>query len=636
MTDITVMLPDESKHQHPKGCTGLDIARSIGPRLAKDALAIKVNGELVDVWKPINEDAKIEVVTFKSPEGKDVFRHSTAHVFAYAIQELYPEAKNTIGPAVEEGFYYDFDDLPITEADFPKIEARMKEIVARDERCLRHELTLDEVKQKFLHNKYKVEMASEFALAGGKLSAYQIGEKFMDLCRGPHVPSTGCIKAFKLTMVAKAYWRGDAKNRQLTRVYGISFPSQKELDEYIKQREEAEKRDHRRIGRELDLFMMHEFSPGSAFFFANGVVMFNELVSFLRDEYFQRGYEEVMTPVVFDKQLWELSGHWEHYRQNMFLTTVEGREFSLKPMNCPSHALMFKAHAHSYRELPIRMADFGVLHRNELSGVLGGLTRVRKLTQDDAHLYCRLDQVEEEINGILDLLKKLYVDTFGFTYRMELSTRPDSFLGDVKVWDQAEVTLQKVLEKNKIEYRINPGDGAFYGPKIDVHVRDSIGRSWQLATVQLDFNQAERFDLLYEGQDGKKHRPVVIHRAILGSLERFIGILIEHFAGKFPLWISPRQVKVLSVSEKTAHYADEIVRILREDRVRAQTDTRAETIGKKIREAQLEQWNYIIVVGDQEVANKSVNVRTRDNVIHGEWKIEQLLKTLRAEIDGRK
>ncbi|MEK6874218.1 MAG: threonine--tRNA ligase [Nanoarchaeota archaeon] len=636
MSTLVITFPDHSKHDYPVGITGLEIAKSIGARLARDAVAIKVNDELMDLFASLHSDARIEIVTFASPDGKDVFRHSTAHVFAYAIQELYPQAKNTIGPAIEDGFYYDFDDLPITEADFPRIEAKMKEIVQRNEQCSRKELTLDDVKHLFLHNLYKVEMASEFALSGGKLSAYQIGDSFIDLCRGPHLPSTGYVKAFRLTQVAKAYWRANPHNKQLTRVYGISFPSQKELDEYIRLREEAIKRDHRRLGRELDLFMMHELSPGNVFFFPNGTVIYNELVAFLRMEYHKRGYAEVITPVIFDRQLWETSGHWDHYKEHMFLTTLEDREFSLKPMNCPSHALMYKAHAHSYRELPIRLADFGVLHRNELSGVLGGLMRVRKFQQDDTHIYCTSEQVEQEILDLFDFIKKVYAQTFHFEYRMELSTRPEKFLGDVKVWDAAESMLQSVLERNKIDFKINPGDGAFYGPKIDLHVKDAIGRSWQLATIQLDFNQAQRFDLSYEGADGKKHRPVVIHRAILGSLDRFIGVLIEHYAGKFPLWISPRQVRVLSVSERAEHYANIVVDELRNAGLRVCADTRSETIGKKIREAQLEQWNYICVVGDTEVQNKSVNVRTRDNVVHGEWSIPKLLETLKAEVESRK
>lgn len=609
---VEVTLPDGSKKKYNAGITGLEIAKSLG---VKDALAIKVDNNVIDLFLPIEHDAKIECITFASPEGKDIFQHSTAHVFAYAIQELYPNAKNTIGPPVEEGFYYDFDDLPITEADFPKIEAKMKEIVEKNEPSIRKELSVEDIKSLFPQNHYKIEMAQEFALAGGKLSAYQLGTKFIDLCRGPHVPSTGYIKAFKLLQVAKAYWRGDQKNKQLTRIYGISFPTQKELHDYLHHREEAAKRDHRKLGHELELFMTHEVSPGCPFFLPHGTIIFNELIRFLREEYAKRGYKEVMTPIVFDKHLWEISGHWDHYKENMFLTKVEEREFSLKPMNCPGHALIYKAQTRSYRELPLRLADFGVLHRNELSGVIGGLTRVRKMQQDDTHIYCAPDQVESEIESLFAFIKKIYVDTFAFSYHLELSTRPEKALGDAAVWEKAEVMLKTVLEKNKIDYKITSGEGAFYGPKIDLHVKDAIGRSWQLATIQLDFNQAERFDLTYEGADGKKHRPVVIHRAVLGSLDRFIGVLIEHFAGKFPLWISPVQIVVLPLADRHLSFAESIASRLREDGIRVFVDERTESIAKKVRDAQVKKYPIMITVGDKEEQQQTVAVRTLDGKV---------------------
>ncbi len=629
---IDVTLPDNSKKKIKEGTTGLEVAKAVG---IKDALAMKVDGEPTDLFAPITAHAKVEFITFASSEGKEIFRHSTAHVFAYAIQELYPTAKNTIGPPVEDGFYYDYDDLDITEADLPKIEEKMREIVTRSEHAARVELTLDEVKKIFRHNHYKIEMASEFFLAGGRLSAYKIGEKFIDLCKGPHIPSTSYIKGFALTSVTKAYWRGDPRNKQLTRVYGISFPTEKELKDYIFQKQEAEKRDHRKLGQELELFMTHEVSPGCTFFLPNGTVIFNELVAFLRKEYGERGYKEVITPVLFDRQLWETSGHWDHYKDNMFLTTVEGREFSLKPMNCPSHALIYKTHTHSYRDLPLRLADFGVLHRNELSGVLGGLTRMRKFQQDDSHIYCMPEQVEAEMINLFTFIKKVYIKTFNFLYRMELSTRPEKFLGDSKVWDKAEAMLQEVLEKNKIDYKINPGDGAFYGPKIDLHVKDAIGRSWQLATLQLDFNQAERFDLTYEGADGRKHRPVVIHRAILGSLDRFIGVLVEHFAGKFPLWIAPVQAILLPVADRHLPFTEGVAGKMRSQGLRVVIDSRTESIPKKIRDAQVKKYPLMITIGDKEESQQTLAIRTVDGKVKFGVSIELFIAQMAHAVASR-
>ena len=636
MSMIELTFPDGNKRSFQKGINGAEVAKSIGPRLAKDALAIKVDDELLDLSTPITVSGKIQILTFTTPEGKEVFRHSTAHLFAYAIQELYPRAKNTIGPAVEEGFYYDFDDLPITEDDFPKIEAKMKEINDKNEPFARKELTLAEMKKIFPNNNYKIEMANEFAMAGGKLSAYQIGTKFIDMCKGPHVPSTGYIKAFKLTLVAKAYWRGDQKNKQLTRVYGISFQTSKELNDYLQLKQEAEKRDHRKLGQELELFMMHELSPGNPFFLPNGTIMFNELLNFLREEYIGRGYKEVITPQLFDKQLWEISGHWEHYKDNMFHTCIEGRDFSLKPMNCPSHALIFKSTVRSYRELPLRIADFGVLHRNELSGVLGGLTRVRKFQQDDSHIYCAPEQVEQEIIGLFDFIKKVYNETFDMAFRLELSTRPDKYLGDIKIWNAAEESLKNLLEKNKIDYKINPGDGAFYGPKIDIHVKDAIGRSWQLATIQLDFNQAERFDLNYEGADGKKHRPVVIHRAMLGSVDRFMGVLIEHFAGKFPLWLSPVQAIILPVADRHSEFANKIAETMKKEGLRVNVDERTESIPKKVRDAQIKKYPLMLTVGDKEQNENTLAVRTLDGKVEFGVPVDKFIQRMKKNVEERK
>lgn len=636
MTKITVTFPDGSKRLYDAGSTPLDIARSIGSRLAQASLAAKLDDQLVDVYVSITKNCRLQLLTFDMPEGKEVFRHSAAHIFAYAVSELYPNAKNTIGPPVGDGFYYDFDDLEITPNDFLKIEAKMKEIITKDLSCKRVELSLVEAKKIFKKNKYKIEMASDFSIQGDKLSAYKIGDGFIDLCRGPHVPSTGAVKAIKLTTIAGAYWRGDQKNKQLTRVYGLSFPSQKLLDEYLTLQQEIERRDHRKIGQELDLFMFHEWSPGCVFFLPKGAIMYNALIDFLRHEYRKRGYQEVVTPQLFNKALWEKSGHWEHYKENMFVLKVDDQDFSLKPMNCPSHLLMYTSKAHSYRELPIRIADFCGLHRNELRGVLGGATRVRRMQQDDAHIFLAPEMIEKELKDLMDFVKFVYHDTFKMEFSLELSTKPPNALGDAKIWEQSEASLAKVLDSLNVPYKVNAGDGAFYGPKIDIHVKDALGRSWQCATIQLDFNMPSRFNATYEGSDNKKHNVVMIHRAILGSMERFIAVLTEHFAGKFPLWISPEQVRVIALSEKFNSYARKVHGILFDAGIRASLDLENLTVNKKIRTAQLSQINYILVVGQREEDQGTVNVRTRDGVVHGEKKVQQFLSEVQEEITIKK
>lgn len=643
MSDITITYPDGAKKQYQKGITGLEIAKSIGPRLAKDALAIKVNGVLYDLDHRIESDAQISIITFASEEGKEIYRHSTAHLFAYAIQELYPDAKNTIGPAVDEGFYYDFDDLNISEADFPTIEAKMKELSAKGIPFTRSELTLDDVKKRFPKNPYKVEMASEFATKGDKLSAYSIGDRFTDLCRGPHVPNTAYIKAIHLFLVAKAYWRGDAKNKQLTRVYGISFPSQKELDDYKKQREEAEKRDHKRIGMEMGIYMQHPvIGKGQPVWLPNGAAIRRTLEAFAVKMEEDAGYVRVVTPVMAKEELFLQSGHLPHYADSMFPKMVmDDGNYILKAMNCPMHHLVYGNKVYSYKELPVRIAEYGLCFRNELSGALSGLLRVRAMAMNDAHIYCRKDQIADEINGVLDLIKNYY-KVFGFKdYYFRLSrwdpNNKDKYIDEPKNWDYCEQVLREILQKCGVPFVEATNEAAFYGPKIDVQFKTVTGREETMSTVQLDFAAKKRFGLEYVDKDGQKNNEVfVIHRAPLSTHERMIAMLIEHFAGKFPLWLSPRQVRVLSISEKTEGYAKKVVDELKALDIHAELDARAETINKKIREAQLEQWNYICVVGEKEAQNGTVNVRTRDNVVHGEWSMQKLKDALTEEISSKR
>jgi threonyl-tRNA synthetase len=632
MPNITITLPDGSKKQIKKGTTGNEIAESIGPRLAKAAIAITVNNELYDLFRPIQTNADIAILTFDQPDGKKAFWHSTAHILAQAVTELWPETKPTIGPAIEEGFYYDFDKKePFTPEDLNQIESKMKEIVKKDLNVKRKEVTATEAKTQFKNNKYKKELIDEFKEG---LTIYSQGD-YHELCRGGHVPSTGLIKAFKLTKISSAYWRGDAKNASLQRIYGISFPKQKDLDEYLHLLEEAEKRDHRKLGPQLDLFSFHDVSPGSPFFHPKGVIILNTLLNFMRKEYDKRGYQEVSTPQLFHKELWETSGHWQHFKENMFLTQMDEQDASLKPMNCPAHILIYKTAVRSYRELPLRLADFGPLHRNELRGTLGGLFRVRKLQQDDAHIFCPEDKIGEEVHEVIDFVKHVY-QTFGFDFHVELSTKPEKAMGADKLWEEAETSLQQALKKAKLDFKLNPGDGAFYGPKIDFHIKDTLGRSWQCATVQLDFNQPERFNVRYDGADGKKHKVIIIHRAIFGSLERFMGILIEHYAAKFPLWLNPNQVILIPIADRHIDYCEKTAKTLKEAGLRVSISEHADTTNKKIREAQLQKYNYILVVGDKEVKNSTVNVRTRNEEVHGEKKINALVKDLVEEIEKKR
>ncbi len=627
---VVITLLDGKKRTYEKPVTGVELAKEL--RLEGKALAMKVNGELKDLFLPIEHDANVQLLTFNDAEGKAVFWHTTAHVFAHAIKELYPDALNTIGPSIEHGFYYDFDNLKIDAKDLEKIEQKMHEIAARKLVCERKVITLDDVQKLFPKNPYKIELGKEFAGEGKTLTAYTMGPNFIDLCKGPHTPDSSFIKAIKLTNVTSAYWRGDQKNKQLTRVYGTSFPSDKELRTHIALLAEMEKRDHRKIGRELELFMFHEWSPGSPFLLPKGTIIFNELQNFIREEYRKRGYQEVITPQLFNKALWEQSGHWEHYQDNMFLMKVDNEDFSLKPMNCPSHNLIFQTKTRSYRDLPIRIADFCFLHRNELRGVLGGMTRCRKFSQDDAHIYCMPEQIQAEIKHLLAFVKYIYHDIFKMQYVANLGTKPEKAMGDAALWTQAETALKESLDASGMKYEVKQGDGAFYGPKIDIHVKDALGRSWQLATIQLDFQMPIRFDLKYMAADNSLQRPVMIHRAILGSLERFMGVLTEHFAGKFPLWLNPVQARVIPVSDKFMDYARSVHATLFQAGIRAEIDETMETLNKKIRNAELDRANYILVIGGKEVENKSVNIRTRDNKVEGEKSVAEFLSRLQTEI----
>ena len=570
----------------------------------------------------------------KKKEDLETLRHSAAHILAHAIKELYPKAKNTIGPAVEGGFYYDFENLSITPEDFKTIERKMKEIVKKNYPFEKKEVTLAQLKKMFKDNKYKIEMAEEFKKAGDKLTVYKSGD-FVDLCKGPHVKSTGEVKAFKLIKTAGAYWKGDQKNEQLTRVYGIAFPSKEELKEHLRIMEEAAKRDHRKIGRDLDLFSFHECAPGMPFWHPKGMIIWNELVKYWREEHEKAGYVEIKTPIILNKCLWEQSGHWKHFKENMYFTKVDDADYALKPMNCPAGLQIYMTKVRSYKELPMRVAELGLVHRHELSGVLAGLFRVRAFLQDDAHVYCTEKQLKDEIKNVIILTDKIY-KKFGFEYHVELSTKPEKAMGDPKLWEKAEKALAEAMKELKKDYTLNPGDGAFYGPKLDFHLKDALGRTWQCGTLQLDFQLPIQFKLKYMGEDGtQNHQPIMLHRTIYGSLERFIGILIEHYAGKLPLWLSPVQVRILTVADRFNDYAEKVAQKMKDAGIRVEVDDRSESIGKKVREAQLQQINYILVVGEKEVKDKTVAVRTRDNKVHGAKKIDSFIKELVKEIQER-
>src|SRR3989338_2425033 len=638
MTHIKITLPDGSVKDFPKGTTSAEIAKSIGRKLAEDAVAVKINGILKDLDATINEDSTLQILKLKDKEGLDALRHSVAHLLAAAVMELWPDTKRTIGPPIENGFYYDFEfSKPISEEDLPKIESKMREILPTWDRFERSEHTASEAKKEYPNNPYKHELIDEFSKEGKKLSFYKSGN-YTDLCKGGHLSSMKKVKqdSFKLTSIAGAYWRGSEKNPMLTRIYAVAFPTKKELDECLKQQEEARKRDHRKIGKELDLFSFSEISPGSPFFHPKGAFMFIALQNFLRELYPSWGYQEVITPLIYGSELWKTSGHWDHFREHMFDVTMDHKEAALKPMNCPSHILIYKTKARSYRDLPLRITDFAPLHRNEIKGTLGGLMRVRKFSQDDCHVFCTPEQIKNEVKSHIAHARHVYSDVFGFDFHVELSTRPENSMGAGEMWELAEKSLTEVLDESGLKYTINPGDGAFYGPKIDFHIKDALGRSWQCGTEQLDFQQPQRFKVEYKGADNSDHNAVMLHRTVLGSIERFLGILIEHFAGKFPLWISPVQIRILTVADRFNDYANKLKNEFEKNNLRVEIDSSAESIGKKVFEAQNEKIPLIITVGEKEESANTVAVRTAEGKVHFGLKTDEFLKKVLDNIKEKK
>jgi len=630
-----VILKDGSKREFPQPVTPLQAAEDISRRLAKDVVAAKVDGQLWDINREMPQEVELELLTFDSEEGRDVYRHSSAHIMAQAVKELYPEAKLAIGPAVEDGFYYDFDlKEPLTPADLEKIEKRMNELVKEKIDFQRQVLPRDEAIKLFreMGEDYKVELIQDLP-DDAEISCYKQGD-FVDLCAGPHVGHTGRIKAFKLTSVAGSYWRGDENKPMLQRVYGTSFPKQKLLQEHLDLIEEAKKRDHRKLGKELDLFSISEDGPGMPFYHPKGVIIWNELLKLWREEHAKDKYLEIRTPQILNKRLWERSGHWANYGENMYLTEVDDAPFPLKPMNCPGAMLWYLTKHRSYRDLPLRSAELGLVHRHERSGTLHGLMRVRAFTQDDAHIFMLPSQIEEEIGGVIDLVHRMY-KVFDLEYRVELSTKPEKSMGSDEQWDVATKALKTVLEKKGLDYKINPGDGAFYGPKIDFHILDSLKRSWQCATIQLDFQLPERFDLTYTGEDGEKHRPVTIHRVVYGAIDRFLGVLIEHYAGAFPVWLAPIQVKILPIADRHHDYSQGLATMLEQAGIRVEADLRNEKVGYKIRQAREEKIPYMLIVGDKEVEAGTAALRTRQEGDVGSVDVAEFKNRVVEEIRTR-
>jgi len=638
-----VLLPDGTRKDLDDGATGEDLAAAIGPGLARAALAVKVDGEMRDLARPLHDGDRVEIVTDRTPESLELIRHDTAHVLAAAVLDAYPGTRISIGPPIADGFYYDFefpDGVTVSEHDLPALEERMREHVKAQEEFTREDVGIEQALERFQAEgqPYKVELIEDLVRdeAVETVSLYTNGP-FTDLCRGPHAPTTGRIKAFKLLSLAGAYWRGDATRQMLTRIYGTAFHSAKELDAHLERLEQARARDHRKLGRELNLFMFSELSPGSPFWQPDGMVVLNELTDLWRRENAARGYREVRTPILYDAELFKMSGHWDVYRDHMYFTEVEERTLGLKPMNCPAHVQLYKDARRSYRDLPIRYSEAGLVHRHEPSGTLHGLLRVRHITQDDAHIFCGEDQIADEVNRCLDFGYAIY-DTFGFAPRLELSTRPEKRIGAEEMWDRAEAALEQALVQRGVEFELNPGDGAFYGPKIDLHMTDSIGRSWQLGTVQLDYVMPERFELTYVGADNAEHRPVMIHRALMGSFERFTGILIEHYAGEFPLWLAPLQALVLPVSDRHIDYAVQVVERLTGTGtgLRARVDDRGESIGRKIRDAELAKVPYMLVVGDREAESGGAALRRHREGDLGTLTLDEIAARLGAEAAGRR
>ena len=635
MADVKIILPDGSAKEYAAGTTLGEAVKQLSNSLAKKVLAANVNGELTDLREEVVDGSKVEFLTFEEDGGKHTLRHTASHVMAQAVKRLWPEAKLAIGPAIDKGFYYDIDmEHTLTPEDLTKIEKEMSRIVKENLPITKSVMSRQEAIEffKFKNEDYKVELIEDLP-EDAVISCYAQGD-FVDLCAGPHVASTGKVKAFKLQSIAGAYWRGDEKNKMLQRIYGTAFEKKEELDAYLHMLEEAAKRDHRKLGKELGLFVIKEEGPGFPFFLPKGMALRNELENFWREVHHDFEYDEIRTPIILNKHLWETSGHWDHYRENMYTTIIDDEEYAIKPMNCPGGILVYQNEMHSYRDLPLRYAELGLVHRHELSGALHGLFRVRAFTQDDAHVFMLPEQMQSELMKVIELFDRIY-SQFGLKYHVELSTKPDNAMGDDAIWEAATEALRNAIEAKGIDYVINPGDGAFYGPKLDYHIEDSLGRTWQCGTIQLDMNLPERFNVEYIGEDGQKHRTIMIHRACFGSMERFIGILTEHYAGAFPTWMAPVQVKVLPISEKHVEYANQLAKQMRHDYVRVEVDDRNEKIGYKIRQAQMEKVPYMLVVGDKEMEDNSVNVRKHGGDELGTVPFDEFFNSIKFEIKER-
>ena len=635
MADVKIILPDGSAKEYAAGTTLGEAVKQLSNSLAKKVLAANVNGELTDLREELVDGAEVAFLTFEDDGGKHTLRHTASHILAQAVKRLWPEAKLAIGPAIDKGFYYDIDmEHTLTPEDLGKIEKEMSRIVKENLPITKSVMSRQEAIEFFKskNEDYKVELIEDLP-EDAVISCYAQGD-FIDLCAGPHVASTGKVKAFKLQSIAGAYWRGDEKNKMLQRIYGTAFEKKEELDAYLHLLEEAAKRDHRKLGKELGLFVIKEEGPGFPFFLPKGMALRNELENFWREVHHEFDYEEIRTPIILNKQLWETSGHWFHYRENMYTTIIDDEEYAIKPMNCPGGILVYQNDMHSYRDFPLRYAELGLVHRHELSGALHGLFRVRAFTQDDAHVFMLPDQMQSELMKVIELFDRIY-SQFGLKYHVELSTKPDNAMGDDAIWEAATEALRNAIEAKGIPYVINPGDGAFYGPKLDYHIEDSLGRTWQCGTIQLDMNLPERFQIDYVGEDGQKHRPIMIHRACFGSMERFIGILTEHYAGAFPTWMAPVQVKILPISEKHVEYAKALAKQMHRDYVRVEVDDRSEKIGYKIRQAQMAKVPYMLVVGDKEVEEGTVNVRKHGGDELGSVPFEEFFNAIKIEIKER-
>ena len=635
MADVKIILPDGSAKEYAAGTTLGEAVKQLSNSLAKKVLAANVNGELTDLREELVDGSEVAFLTFEEDGGKHTLRHTASHILAQAVKRLWPEAKLAIGPAIDKGFYYDIDmEHTLTPEDLTKIEKEMSRIVKENLPITKSVMPRQEAIEFFKskNEDYKVELIQDLP-EDAVISCYSQGD-FIDLCAGPHVASTGKVKAFKLQSIAGAYWRGDEKNKMLQRIYGTAFEKKEELDAYLHMLEEAAKRDHRKLGKELGLFVIKEEGPGFPFFLPKGMALRNELENFWREVHHDFEYDEIRTPIILNKQLWETSGHWEHYRENMYTTIIDDEEYAIKPMNCPGGILVYQNEMHSYRDLPLRYAELGLVHRHELSGALHGLFRVRAFTQDDAHVFMLPEQMQSELMKVIELFDRIY-SQFGLKYHVELSTKPDNAMGDDAIWEAATEALRNAIEAKGIDYVINPGDGAFYGPKLDYHIEDSLGRTWQCGTIQLDMNLPERFNVEYIGEDGQKHRTIMIHRACFGSMERFIGILTEHYAGAFPTWMAPVQVKVLPISEKHVEYANQLAKQMRHDYVRVEVDDRNEKIGYKIRQAQMVKVPYMLVVGDKEMEDNSVNVRKHGGDELGTVPFDEFFNSIKIEIKER-